>query len=101
MNADAILGGKEEKLSVEELARRERTRSSSRGMASYQLSKDGKLLLVPLSGKLYAIDFAAAVAGDPKPRELNTGEGILDPRLSPDNAHVAFVRDSGSSSHST
>jgi dipeptidyl-peptidase-4 len=93
LNADAILGGKEEKLSAEELARRERTRSSSRGIASYQLSKDGTLLLIPLSGKLYAIDFAAALAGDPKPRELNTGEGILDPRLSPDNSHVAFVRD--------
>lgn len=93
LNADAILGGKEEKLSPEELARRERTRSSSRGIASYQLSKDGTLLLVPLSGKLYAMDFAAAIAGDPKPRELNTGEGILDPRLSPDNTHVAFVRE--------
>jgi dipeptidyl-peptidase-4 len=93
LSADAILGGKEEKLSPEELARRERTRSSSRGIASFQLSKDGTLLLVPLSGKLYAIDFAAALAGDPQPRELNTGDGILDPRLSPDNSHVAFVRD--------
>lgn len=92
LNADAILGGKEEKLSSEELARRERTRSSGRGIASFQLSKDGKLLLVPLSGKLFAVDFAAALAGDPRPRELNTGEGILDPRLSPDNRHVAFVR---------
>lgn len=93
LSADAILGGKQEKLTAEELARRERTRSSSRGIASFQLSKDGALLLVPLSGKLYAIDFAAALAGDPKPRELATGEGILDPRLSPDNSHVAFVRD--------
>ncbi|HEX8876807.1 MAG TPA: prolyl oligopeptidase family serine peptidase [Phycisphaerales bacterium] len=93
LNAHAILGGKEEKLSAEELARRERTRSSSRGIASFQISKDGKLLLIPLSGKLYAIEFAAALAGDPKPRELNTGEGILDPRLAPDNKHVAFVRE--------
>lgn len=93
LNADAILGGKEEKLSPEELARRERTRSSSRGIASFQLSKDGKLLLVPLGGKLYAMDFADALAGSPKPRELNTGAGILDPRLSPDSKQVAFVRD--------
>jgi dipeptidyl-peptidase-4 len=37
LTADSLLGGGEEKLSVEELARRERQRQTARGIASFQL----------------------------------------------------------------
>jgi dipeptidyl-peptidase-4 len=42
-----LLGGGEETLSPEEKARRERLRLTSRGLSSFQLSRDGKSILVP------------------------------------------------------
>src|SRR5205814_7308453 len=45
-----LLGGAEEKLSVEEKARRERMRIVDRGFTSYGLSEDGQRVLLPLSG---------------------------------------------------
>ena len=91
LTADQILGGQEERLTAEELARRERARSSSRGIAGYQLSKDGRQLLVPLSGRLFVIDLADRSA--PKVRELKSDAGFpIDPRFSPDGRLVAAVR---------
>ena len=63
LTPDALLGGAEEELSAEEKARRERARSSSRGISSYELSKDGARLLVPLSGRLFVVDVASARMG--------------------------------------
>ncbi len=51
-----LLGGAEEKLSVEEKARRERMRIVDRGFTSYDLSDDGQRVLFPLSGKLYVYE---------------------------------------------
>lgn len=88
LTAEQILGGSEEKLTAEELARRERMRLSSRGITSFGLSKDGTTLLVPLSGKLFMIDRATA-----RTTELKGGPGFpIDPRFSPDATKVAFVR---------
>src|SRR5262245_39489833 len=50
-----LLKGAEEKLSAAEKAQRERQRISTRGFSGYQLSDDGKLILVSLSGKLYVV----------------------------------------------
>src|SRR5205085_11371541 len=47
-----LLGGGEENVSPEEKARRERMRVSAAGFASYQLSEDGKSVLLSLSGRL-------------------------------------------------
>src|SRR5438046_3363238 len=55
-SADSILGGAEEKLSAEEKARRERMRVSVGGLTDYQLSDDGALVLLALSGKLYVVN---------------------------------------------
>lgn len=93
LTADQLLGGKEENLSPEELARRERMRMSSRGISSYQLSDDGKQLLVPLSGNLYLVDFVAGFTQGPKTLQLTDKGGAIDPQLSPDGTMVAFVRD--------
>jgi dipeptidyl-peptidase-4 len=88
LTADQILQGAEENLSVEERARRERMRMSARGIASYQLSKDGTKILVPLSGRLFVIERASGTV-----RELISDAGFpLDPRLSPDGRSLACVR---------
>jgi dipeptidyl-peptidase 4 len=92
LTADQLLGGKEENLSPEELARRERMRMSSRGISSYQLSDDGKQLLVPLSGNLFITDFISAFKDEPKTLQLTTLGGSIDPQLSPSGGMVAYVR---------
>lgn len=89
LTADQILGGGEEKLTAEELARRERMRMASRGIASYQLSTDGKQILVPLSGRLFVFDRAGGV----KKEVVSKGGFPIDPRFSPDGTKVACVRD--------
>ncbi|MGE5612142.1 MAG: DPP IV N-terminal domain-containing protein, partial [Bacillota bacterium] len=89
LTADQILRGAKESLSPEEKARRERQRISVAGITSFQLSDDGSLILVGLSGKLYLFRRA-----DNTVRELPTGNSpALDPKFSPDSKHIAFVRD--------
>jgi len=89
LTAEQILQGAEESLSVDERARRERMRMSARGIASYQLSKDGTKILVPLSGRLFVIERASGTV-----RELVSEAGFpLDPRFSPDGRYLACVRD--------
>ncbi len=89
LTADQILLGAEENLSVEERARRERMRISARGITSYQLSKDGTRLLVPLSGRLFVIERASGAV-----RELNSEAGFpIDARFSPDARYVSCIRE--------
>lgn len=88
LTADQILAGGEEHLTAEELARRERMRLASRGIASYSVSKDGRRILVPLSGRLFVIDRATGMQ-----RELKSDAGYpIDPRFSPDGSLIACVR---------
>jgi dipeptidyl-peptidase 4 len=91
LTADQILAGQQETLTAEELARRERARVSSRGIASYQLDDSGNLLLVPLSGRLFIIDITDRAK--PATRELKSDAGFpIDPRFSPDASKLAAVR---------
>ncbi|MEZ0311038.1 MAG: DPP IV N-terminal domain-containing protein [Myxococcota bacterium] len=86
--ASQLLAGTAENLSAEEKARRERMRSTARGIASFELSKDGKRLLVPLSGKLYVVEADTA-----KAKELTDAGGYAnDPTLSPLGDKIACVR---------
>lgn len=93
LNAADLLGKGDEKLTAEELARRERMRMSSRGIASFEISKDGKALLVPLSGRLFRVLMTTAESGKVHATEVSTGGSAIDPRLSPDGNRVAFARD--------
>ncbi len=87
--ADQILQGGQEELTAEELARRERQRLTARGIASYELSKDGAQILINLSGRLFVITRASGEI-----RELPSGGGYpIDARFSPDGMMVACVRD--------
>jgi dipeptidyl-peptidase-4 len=89
LTPEQVLKGAEEKLSPEEKARRERMRVSAGGFTGFQLSPDGSLVLLSLSGKLYVFRRDGGAI-----RELNTSEGtILDPKFSPDGKSVSYVRD--------
>jgi dipeptidyl-peptidase 4 len=86
--ASDLLGTGEERLSDAEKARRERTRTATRGIVDADVSDDGKTVMVPLGGRFYLIDRAtgARTAVDPR-------GPAYDPHLSPDGTTVAFVRD--------
>jgi dipeptidyl-peptidase-4 len=80
-----LLQGAEEKLTAEEKARRERARVTLKGFTHFELSKDGRRLLVTLSGRLYVVNCAdLKVTGLP-------GKDWIDPRFSPDGMAVAAV----------
>lgn len=88
LTAEKLLGGETESLTAEEKARRERMRLAARGIASYDVSKDGTRLLVPLSGRLFVVERSTAVV-----TELKSDAGYpLDPQFSPDGKSVACVR---------
>ncbi len=87
LTPEQVLKGAEEKLSPEEKARRERMRVSGGGFTGFQLSKDGRLILLSLSGKLYVVD-----RGTKDIRELSVS-GAIDPKFSPDGTMVSYVRD--------
>jgi dipeptidyl-peptidase-4 len=87
--AEALLGGREEQIPAEESARRERERLAARGIASFDLSRDGRRVLIPLSGRLFVLERASG-----RVLELPGGGGFpIDPRLSPDGSKVACVRE--------
>jgi dipeptidyl-peptidase-4 len=95
LTAESLLAGAEENLTTEEIARRERARLSARGIASFQISKDGSKFLVPLSGNVYVVDRGSALTGKPAVITLaNEGPATaspIDPQLSPDATMVASV----------
>jgi dipeptidyl-peptidase-4 len=89
LTPEAVLQGAAERLTAAEKARLERQRVSARGFTSYQLSPDGKRLLVALSGKLYVVERASEQV-----TQLATGPGAcIDPKWSPDGARVSYVRE--------
>ncbi|MCO4762320.1 MAG: DPP IV N-terminal domain-containing protein [Myxococcales bacterium] len=92
LTGDALLAGAAETLSAEEKARRERQRQAARGITSFRLAKDGHTLLIPLSGRIFLWDLTAPKGK--KARELKLGGkgAVLDPRLSPNGKHVAWVQ---------
>jgi len=93
LTAAQILEGAEEQLSAEERARRERMRLASRGITGFDLSHDGRTLLVPLSGRLFLVDRARA-GTEGAVRELESHAGFpIDPRFSPDGSRIAVVRE--------
>lgn len=86
-----VLGGAEQTLSPEEKAQRERMRVKTRGFTSYQLSRDGSLVLVQISGSAYVVPLAGGKATKVAGPDRN-GTAIFDAHLSPDGKSVSFVR---------
>lgn len=88
LSAETLLKGSAEKLSPEEKARRERMRLSTRGITGFSASRDGGVLLVPLSSRLFLYDRTGGAT-----RELHPGGVPVAPILSPDGKHVAYSVD--------
>lgn len=87
LTPEQLLKGADEQLSAAERARRERMRVSARGFTSYQLSDDGTLLLLSLSGRLYTLRRSDNHV------EALPPEGAIDPHFSPDGKKIAYVRE--------
>jgi dipeptidyl-peptidase 4 len=86
--AGDLLGAADEALSDAEKARRERSRTATRGVVDIDLSSDGRTVMFALGGRFFLLDRVngACQATDP-------GGDAYDPHLSPDAAKIAFVRD--------
>ena len=85
---DELLQGTIEHLSVEERARRERTRTTAGGITSFKLSRDSSQVVFGLNGKIVVLN-----RGDGRATQLETGDTpVIDPTPSPDGQYVAYVR---------
>jgi dipeptidyl-peptidase-4 len=83
-------GASERAFSLEEQLRRERLRQRGAGVTSFQVSEDGRRILVPVAGELWILDGLDTPARLLVPAD---GPAIEEPRISPDGAWVSFVRD--------
>ncbi|TRO64861.1 S9 family peptidase [Streptomyces sp. IB201691-2A2] len=82
----ALLGGRSERLSAAERARRERSREGGAGIVGYATDTAVELASFALSGRLFTAELRAGTA-----RELRVPGPVLDPRPSPDGRLVAYV----------
>lgn len=85
----AALSSGIKELSEAEKARRERTRTSARGVVEYSWDKQGRFILVPLDGDLY-LD---SVADGKVSRLTQTPGDEVDAKVSPKGGFVSYVRD--------
>jgi dipeptidyl-peptidase-4 len=81
-----LLEGAEEELSPEERARRERSREGSAGIVGYATDMSVERAVFALSGRLFTTELRTGVT-----RGLSTPTPVVDPRLSPDGRHIAYV----------
>src|SRR3984957_10176472 len=87
------LAPKQEKLSDEELGRRERQRTAAlSGILEYTFAPSGDAVLFPLSGKLYYYQLAKKKT-KPSVDLIDTHGFATDATVSPSGGHVAYVRD--------
>ena len=84
-----LLEGDAGDLPPEERARRERARERAGGIVAFAADADLTVASFALAGRLFIAD----LAGDGGTRELPAGGGVLDPRVDPTGARVAWVAD--------
>ncbi|WP_432926134.1 DPP IV N-terminal domain-containing protein [Microbispora sp. CA-135349] len=85
------LGAADEDLPPEERARRERSRESAGGVVAYATDREVRRAVFALSGELYLADLASGEAGEVEVRRLPAAGPVIDPRLNPAGALVAYV----------
>jgi dipeptidyl-peptidase 4 len=87
------LAPKQEKLSDEEIGRRERQRTAAlSGILEYTFAPSGDAVLFPLGGKLYYYQLAKKKT-KPVVELIDTHGFATDATVSPSGGHVAYVRD--------
>jgi dipeptidyl-peptidase 4 len=87
------LAPKQEKLSDEELGRRERQRTAAlSGIIEYTFAPAGDAVLFPLSGKLFYYQLAKPKA-KPAVELIDTHGFATDATVSPAGGYIAYVRD--------
>jgi dipeptidyl-peptidase-4 len=74
-------------LPAAERARRELMRETTSGITGYSSDTAATTAAFALSGRLHVVD----LVGDDGARELDVPGPVVDPRLSPDGRHVAYV----------
>jgi dipeptidyl-peptidase 4 len=84
-----LLGGDPGDVPPEERARRERARERAGGIVAFAADLDLTVASFALAGRLFVAD----LVGPGGVRELPAGEGVLDPRVDPSGARVAWVAD--------
>jgi len=92
LSAEALLKGAAQQLSPAERAQLERQRVAARGVISYELSADGRTVIVPVSGRLYRVDVAGLLGGRTVEQSVKvlSPSGALDAKLSPDGKLLVF-----------
>jgi dipeptidyl-peptidase 4 len=83
-------GTTEDNISLEEKLRRERLRERGLGITSYAWAKQRNRVLVPLRGEVWIQD---GLHGVPRKLGSNDGHPCIDPQITRDGAHVAWVQD--------
>ncbi len=79
----------DQSLPAEERARRERARESADGIVAYAPDTALARVVFALAGSLWMADLGPGGAT----RRLETPDGVIDPSLSPDGRHAAYVVD--------
>ncbi len=86
--AETLLGGHTQETEAEKAAR-ERKRIKTAGLSGYQLSEDGKAVLLSTSGQVFLHDLTNGTTA----RVLLPDGELAHPQLSPDGQKIAFVLD--------
>ena len=87
LRAEDLVSGAVE-LTAEEEARRQRLRIRAGGITDYSYDDTGERLLIPLAGNLYIYSF-----GSGEITAISDDAARVNPRISPNGAQVAFVRE--------
>jgi dipeptidyl-peptidase-4 len=87
----ANLGGSELELPEAERARRERMREVTAGITSFSTDSAMSRALFTVSGTPYLVDIPDTAGVAAVPIELPAPGPVVDPRLSPDGTHAAFI----------
>ncbi|HEU5355514.1 MAG TPA: prolyl oligopeptidase family serine peptidase [Actinocrinis sp.] len=83
---DLLAGSPGEELTVEEKARRERSRQGAAGIVDFATDGAVHIAAFSLSGRLFVADLEAGTV-----RELPAEAPVIDPRPDPTGTHVAYL----------
>ncbi len=81
------LGADDKPMSREEELRRERQRKRIAGVSDFRLAARAKVMLIPHGGDLFVRDEAGQIT-----RVYGASDPAIDPKLSADGSHIAFVK---------